>query len=229
MDNNKLADRRFYPAFCELPQADDLDLNYYTETPEGRLMPSRTWCFAAEIVSDALAQIPELGHRVEVRDVFGDVRSVLFFPIQGSLDLGMLRNGHTLFVRYASRCFFSDLATEAIKVEDLDMCCIIPCGLDLLHSMAHAYFGSHGQCLNCSAAVQGGGGGSTDRTCLACGCSGYCSGQCLAAHRGIHASHCRVVGLLGQVRAGRFGRVWRPCMCHQHRPHHLQLPSCLVQ
>jgi hypothetical protein len=30
-----------------------------------------------------------------------------------------LKAGHTVFVRYASRVFFSDLATEAIKVEDL--------------------------------------------------------------------------------------------------------------
>jgi hypothetical protein len=30
-----------------------------------------------------------------------------------------LRVGHTVFIRYASRCFFSDLSTEAIKVEDL--------------------------------------------------------------------------------------------------------------
>eukprot|EP00967_Tisochrysis_lutea_P116694 scaffold188130_cov18-Tisochrysis_lutea.AAC.1 len=30
-----------------------------------------------------------------------------------------LKAGHTIFVRYASRVFFSDLATEAIKVDDL--------------------------------------------------------------------------------------------------------------
>ena len=30
-----------------------------------------------------------------------------------------LKAGHTIFIRYASRVFFSDLATEAIKVEDL--------------------------------------------------------------------------------------------------------------
>jgi len=30
-----------------------------------------------------------------------------------------LKAGHTIFVRYAARVFFSDLATEAIKVDDL--------------------------------------------------------------------------------------------------------------
>lgn len=31
--------------------------------PSGMLMPSRTWCFVAEIVSDALSQEAVLGHR----------------------------------------------------------------------------------------------------------------------------------------------------------------------
>lgn len=30
-----------------------------------------------------------------------------------------LKVGNTIFVRYATRCYFSDLSTEAIKVEDL--------------------------------------------------------------------------------------------------------------
>ena len=42
--------------------------------------------------------------------------SILFFPTSGSLDMSGLRTGATVFVRYAMRCFFSDLATEAIKV-----------------------------------------------------------------------------------------------------------------
>jgi hypothetical protein len=200
MADNKLADRTYYPAFCELPQADDTDYNYYSETPEGRLLPNRTWCFAAEIVSDALAHIPELGHRVEVRDVFGDVRSILFYPTNGTLDFRMLKSGHTVFIRYASRVFFSDLATEALKVEDLDLCCIIPCGMDILYSLSHAYFGSHTQCLNCPQQVQAAGHGSAqERACIGCGCSRYCSAACMAAHRANHMSHCRVVGLLGQV------------------------------
>lgn len=35
------------------------------------------------------------------------------------LTCAQLKAGNTIFVRYASRVFFSDLATEAIKVEDL--------------------------------------------------------------------------------------------------------------
>ena len=56
--------------------------------------------------------------RVEVRDLSGDVHSVLFYPDSGTgfFDFSELRNGCTLCIRYAQRCFFSDLATEAIKV-----------------------------------------------------------------------------------------------------------------
>jgi hypothetical protein len=101
---------------------------------------------------------------------------------------------------FASRVFFSDLATEAIKVEDLDLCCVIPCGVDILYSLSHAYFGSHAQCVGCSQPVQAaGGGGSAERTCSGCGCSRYCSNGCKGAHRPNHLSHCRVVALLGQV------------------------------
>ncbi len=46
-------------------------------------------------------------------------------PAHSTLRLGasprapQLVVGNTVFVRYAARCYFSDLATEAIKVEDL--------------------------------------------------------------------------------------------------------------
>ena len=36
-------------------------------------MPNRTWTFFGEIVNDSLAQMPVLGHRVDVRDVTGSV------------------------------------------------------------------------------------------------------------------------------------------------------------
>lgn len=75
-------------------------------------MPNRTWTFYGEIVHDSLSQMPMLGHRVEVRDISGAVHSVLFYPTGGLFDFGELRAGSTLFVRYAQRCFFSDLSTE---------------------------------------------------------------------------------------------------------------------
>lgn len=44
------------------------------------LLPARTWAFVGEIVNDSLSQLPVLGHRIDVRDVIGDVRSILFYP-----------------------------------------------------------------------------------------------------------------------------------------------------
>lgn len=56
--------------------------------------------------------------RVEVRDLSGEIHSVLFYPEAGTSRFSFrdLRAGCTLCIRYAQRCFFSDLATEAIKV-----------------------------------------------------------------------------------------------------------------
>ena len=54
-----------------------------------------------------------------MRDLSGDIKSVLFYPDPsaiGGFEFSDLRAGCTLCIRYAQRCFFSDLATEAIKV-----------------------------------------------------------------------------------------------------------------
>lgn len=81
----------------------------------------------------------------------GAVHSIMFYPTAGRLDYSQvgatascacitasngqgpgghvscpdgslqLKVGNTVFIRYATRCFFSDLATEAIKVEDLKL------------------------------------------------------------------------------------------------------------
>ncbi len=40
--------------------------------------------------------------------------------VDGTFDFSELRTGSTIVIRYAQRCFFSDLATEAIKVRALD-------------------------------------------------------------------------------------------------------------
>ncbi len=53
----------YFPPFCMLPQADELDASFYSENVQGMLLPSRTWCFIAEIVTDALSQEAVLGHR----------------------------------------------------------------------------------------------------------------------------------------------------------------------
>lgn len=192
-----LHNRLYFPAFCELPQVDEWDANYYSETAQGLLVPSRTWCFVGEIVSDALSQLPVLGHRVEVRDVFGDTKSVLFYPENGTFDFSLLRTGNTLFIRYAQRCCFSDLMTEAIKIEDLDFVKVIETNLDTLLYMSDVYFGQHGTCLCCRRDITQLGGAAI--RCVQCGTATYCSSECRSVHDAQHASFCHCCLELGEV------------------------------
>lgn len=78
------------------------------------LHPLSTAACAAHMHTNCLAAATTLHH---------GVLYVYSLPLQ-------LKAGHTIFVRYASRCYFSDLATEAIKVEDLNYVSHMPstCG-----------------------------------------------------------------------------------------------------
>ncbi|KAG2454263.1 hypothetical protein HYH02_001295 [Chlamydomonas schloesseri] len=195
--HTSLQNRLYFPSFAELPQADELDNNYFTEQPNGMLLPNRTWTFFGEIVADSLSQLSVLGHRVEVRDVTGSVHSILFFPTSGSLDMGALRTGATVFVRYAMRCFFSDLATEAIKVEELNFVKVIPMNLDTLLYTAAMYFDRQSHCAACGACVAGLGGGAP--RCESCQAAVYCSGACREANAPLHGSFCALCCELAQV------------------------------
>lgn len=188
-----LDNRLYFPAFFELPEADDPDGNYYAETPYGSLAPKRTWCFFGEIVNDSLSQLPVLGHRVDVRDLVGDIRAVIFFPVGGDFDFNKLRMGSTIFVRYAHRCYFSDLATEAIKIEDLDFVTVIPSTIDSLMTLSNFYFLNRDRCLNCGTAV-----GFNPVLCTGCNAAGYCAAACRDAHQ-IHKVHCSLCKEIGHV------------------------------
>ncbi|KAG2489446.1 hypothetical protein HYH03_012082 [Edaphochlamys debaryana] len=195
--HTSLQNRLYFPAFAELPQADELDNNYFTEQPNGMLLPNRTWTFFGEIVSDSLSQLSVLGHRVEVRDVTGSVHSILFFPTSGSLDMDQLRTGHTVFVRYAMRCFFSDLATEAIKVEELNFVKVIAMNLDTLLYTASLYFDRQSHCSCCGAPVASLGGAAP--RCERCQAAVYCSPTCRAANGPQHGSFCALCCELSEV------------------------------
>jgi len=56
--------------------------------------------------------MPEFFNRCEVRDITGETASVLFGQDSGLMDFRELRVGATLFVRYACKCYFSDLSTQ---------------------------------------------------------------------------------------------------------------------
>jgi len=191
---------QYFPPFCMLPQADELDANYYSENVQGMLLPSRTWCFVAEIVNDALSQEAVLGHRVEVRDLSGDIRSVLFYPEAGTLgfDFSELAAGCTLCIRYAQRCFFSDLATEAIKVEDMSFVKVIPSNMDALLYISQLCIDQGSRvCQACHADLSTLGGSVT--RCEECGSSAYCSPGCRAANGAVHSSYCYLLRELRSV------------------------------
>lgn len=120
--------------------------------------PPRT--FVAEIFNDSLSQLPNLGHRVEVRDMSGQAYSILFYPESGAegFDFTQLAAGHTLFIRYAHRCFFSDLATEAIRVDDLNLVKVIGLNLDSILYVSQVYNEQHSTCAACHQSVSGMGG-----------------------------------------------------------------------
>eukprot|EP00798_Chlamydomonas_sp_ICE-L_P020607 gene20607-27407_t len=155
----------YFPPFSMLPAAEDLGGSYFQETQQGLVMPARTWAYVGEIVNADLSQLAVLGHRVEVRDVSGDVHSVLFYPVAGKedlldnlelqvgstifilpdlLDYSELQVGSTIFIRYAQRCYFSDLSTEALKVED-------PSFVKLF--VSQAYFEQSQYCMCCRTDV----------------------------------------------------------------------------
>ena len=53
-----LENRAYFPSFSELPLADEYcDAAYYAETPGGQVVPTKTWCFFAEIVDASLSQV----------------------------------------------------------------------------------------------------------------------------------------------------------------------------
>lgn len=61
----------------------------------------------------ARRQMHEFFNRCEVRDITGETTSCLFGDNNAGLfNFRDLRAGSTLFVRYACKCYFSDLSTQ---------------------------------------------------------------------------------------------------------------------
>ncbi|KAI8467224.1 MAG: hypothetical protein J3K34DRAFT_431261 [Monoraphidium minutum] len=203
---NTLENRQYFPAFEELPIVDEfLDPNYYVEVAGGGIYPIKTWCFFAEIVDDSLSQMPEFFNRCEVRDITGETSSVLFGEA-GGMDFRQLRAGRTLFVRYACKCFFSDLATQVLKVEDLSMVKVVDAPPDLLLSLSQ-YYWDRSRCAACRAPLPA---ASSIQWCGGCGAAAYCSAACQAKHRGDHGDHCHLCRQLSIVLSIDFDRYVEP-------------------
>jgi hypothetical protein len=116
-----------------------------------------------------------------------------------------LAAGRTLFVRYASRFFFSDLTTQVLRVEDAGFVKVIDCGIDALLSLGQYYLspppaGTAGQCMSCGVLLPGNGGAAALR-CSGCGAGRFCGEGCRAAFLPLHVSerHCEIVRDLEEV------------------------------
>lgn len=245
-----LEDRLHFPSFAELPLADDYsDAAYYVENSHGMMVPIRSWCFFAEILDDSLAGAPEFFHRVEVRDAAGCGASVLFGDGaaagasgggnggggDGSMsepggrgtgfDFSDLVAGRTIFVRYATKFYFSDLTTQVLRVEDAGFVKVIDCGIDALLSLGQYYLspppaavpgpGGAGMaaCMSCGAglgaaalAAQGA------LRCGGCGAGRFCGEACRAAFLPLHEAerHCEIVRGLEEVLALDWERFVEP-------------------
>lgn len=205
---NTLENRQYFPAFAELPIVDEfLDPNYYVEMAGGGIYPIKTWCFFAEIIDDSLSQMPEFFNRCEVRDITGETASVLFGQENGIMDFRELRAGAALFVRYACKCYFSDLSTQVLKVEDLNMVKVIQTPPDILLSLSQYYYGDRGRCACCRQQLPAAG---ALHWCNGCGAAAYCSEGCRQRHGPEHSSHCHMCRELGAVLSIDFDRYVEP-------------------
>jgi hypothetical protein len=230
-----LEDRLHFPSFAELPLADDYsDAAYYVENSHGMMVPIRSWCFFAEIVDDSLSGCAEFFHRVEVRDATGQSCSVLFGDGAaagasgsgggGGFDFASLVAGRTLFVRYATKFYFSDLTTQVLRVEDAGFVKVVDCGIDALLSLGQYYLSS--------GAGSGGGAAAPASTCMSCGgaigaaaqaqahalrCGGcgagrFCGEACRDAFLPVHVAerHCEIVRGLEEVLSIDWDRYIEP-------------------
>lgn len=207
-----LGNRQYFPSFAELPIVDEfLDPNYYVEVAGGGIYPIKTWCFFAEIMDDSLSQMPEFFNRCEVRDITGETASVLFGQDGGAaMAFHELRAGATLFVRYACKCYFSDLSTQVLKVEDLSMAKVIPAPLDVLLSLSQHYW-DRSRCAACRSPPAA---ASATSWCQGCGAAAYCSAECRQRHAQEHASHCHLCFELSAVLSIDFDRYVEPVPFH---------------
>lgn len=186
-----LANARDFPPFCDLPTDNELDMDYYEESPNGVWVCSRTWCFIAEIVDDGLAPpIPILRRRVVVRDRIGEELPIYFYPECGAFDYSTLKNGRTVAVMAAERHHFLDL-TIGLRIENLDTIKVVNCRLEELFAMSKSY-ANYGEkrCWQCGEERPA----EEIKKCGSCRCARYCDKQCQTKDwKGNHRKWCKAL------------------------------------
>ena len=107
-----------FPGFIDLPDENDIDLEFYEKKDMDVYGPHRHWCFLAEIVDFSML----LRLQLDLKDVDG--RKVpLFFYTAGrgrELELAEAQKGNTIAILYAERHIFA-FCEPGIRHEDPEM------------------------------------------------------------------------------------------------------------
>jgi hypothetical protein len=110
-----LRDRSVFPSFSELPDENDLSLEYYELVDGNTLRPRRHWCLLGEIVDVGA----DIRLRFTVRDMDGEEVNVAFHTAMRGMELGAgeVRVGYTVGIAHAERHVFA-FSPPGIRQED---------------------------------------------------------------------------------------------------------------
>ncbi|KAG0289279.1 hypothetical protein BGZ98_003912 [Dissophora globulifera] len=193
-----LLDPRIFPGYNDLPYENDVEPDYYTQNHRGVFEPRRHWCFMGEIVDDTHSYSAFLRHRMNVRDRDGAVIPVFFYleaDIRETFDATVLKNGNTLFARYAQQHSFMD-GSEGLRLEEPELFRVVPFSME---AILDAYQESDGWaqdgkvCRKCEA--------KATHRCGKCKKAFYCTRECQTDHWKAHRPTCKILTAVGPVTA----------------------------
>ncbi|KAG0266579.1 hypothetical protein BG011_001768 [Mortierella polycephala] len=183
-----LLDRRYFPAYNELPFDCYVNLAFYHER-NGILTPAFHWCFMAEIMDDTFAQTSFLRHRLEAKDRDGARMPILFYLDRGvTLDTTHFKTGNTIFVRYAEQHAFMD-GSNGLRIENPSSFYVVPYSLSAIVE-AHRRVTSN-VCNKCQK--------KATLRCAKCKQAFYCSRECQVDNWTDHKAPCRILTKVAPV------------------------------
>jgi hypothetical protein len=99
-----LRSRATFPRFIDLPDKNDVDLDFYKSSDMVTYRPRRHWCFLGEIVDFATF----LRLQMEIKDVDGRTTPLLFYTDGRGSELAptQIHIGYTVAILYAQRHAF---------------------------------------------------------------------------------------------------------------------------
>lgn len=110
-----LRSRATFPGFTDLPDENDVDLEFYERSNIGTYRPRRHWCFFGEIVDFASL----LRLQMEIKDVDDTTIPLYFYTDSRGSELvpGQVQKGYTVAILYAKRHAFM-FCEPGIRHED---------------------------------------------------------------------------------------------------------------